>query len=63
MAKFLNVIGYYIGSDLNEASDNLWFTLLFKKLSVVSRDLAYARYEEFWTSQSHSPRLEIKFIE
>ena len=31
VAKILEDIGYYMGSDLNEALDNLWFTLLFKR--------------------------------
>jgi hypothetical protein len=45
-AALLGLLGYYIGDDLNDALDNLWFTLLFKRRSVVSdtesdfRDLA-----------------------
>ncbi len=31
VAKILTDIGYYMGSDLNDALDNLWFTLLFKR--------------------------------
>ena len=31
IAAILGDIGYYIGSDLNKALDNLWFTLLFKR--------------------------------
>ncbi|WP_241764781.1 sulfotransferase [Hyphomonas johnsonii] len=27
--------GIYLGSDLNDPNDNLWFTLLFKRLSVL----------------------------
>lgn len=34
-ADFLSRCGYYIGSDLNDALDNLWFTLLFKRPSVL----------------------------
>lgn len=31
MAQLLGQMGFYIGSDLNEPRDNLWFTLLFKR--------------------------------
>jgi hypothetical protein len=35
IAVFLQMLGYYLGDDLNEAMDNLWFTLLFKRRSVL----------------------------
>jgi hypothetical protein len=35
-AALLQIFGYYIGDDLNEALDNLWFTLLFKRRSVLA---------------------------
>lgn len=31
IAEILKQIGFYIGSDLNAANDNLWFCLLFKR--------------------------------
>lgn len=31
VAKVLSIFGFYIGEDLNDASDNLWYTLLFKR--------------------------------
>ena len=31
IADILRETGYYIGSDLNDSLDNLWFTLLFKR--------------------------------
>jgi hypothetical protein len=34
-AALLQMLGYYIGDDLNEALDNLWFTLLFKRRSIL----------------------------
>lgn len=34
-AALLQLNGYYLGSDLNGALDNLWFTLLFKRRSVL----------------------------
>jgi len=35
VATLLQLYGYYFGSDLNEARDNLWFTLLFKRHSAL----------------------------
>lgn len=35
IARFLSSVGYFIGSDLNDASDNLWFTLLFKRRDIL----------------------------
>jgi hypothetical protein len=31
VANLMQALGYYIGDDLNESLDNLWFTLLFKR--------------------------------
>ncbi len=36
IAQILEKLGFYIGSDLNEATDNLWFTLLFKRIEILS---------------------------
>jgi hypothetical protein len=35
IATFLHMSGFYLGDDLNQALDNLWFTLLFKRRSVL----------------------------
>lgn len=35
LAGLLKRLGYFVGSDLNEAMDNLWFTFLFKRTSVL----------------------------
>jgi hypothetical protein len=35
VAMFLHMLGYFLGDDLNEAMDNLWFTLLFKRRSIL----------------------------
>jgi hypothetical protein len=35
MAGLLQIFGYYIGDDLNDSLDNLWFTLLFKRRSIL----------------------------
>lgn len=42
VAECLKEAGFYVGTDLNEANDNLWFTLLFKRIGVLS-----ASEEEF----------------
>lgn len=34
-AALLQLLGYYIGGDLNETLDNLWFTLLFERRSIL----------------------------
>lgn len=34
-AALLRILGYSIGCDLNESLDNLWFTFLFKRRSVL----------------------------
>jgi hypothetical protein len=31
VAQLIKDAGFYLGSDLNSANDNLWFTLLFKR--------------------------------
>ena len=31
VAEIINLLGFYIGDDLNSAKDNLWFLLLFKR--------------------------------
>jgi hypothetical protein len=36
VAKLLAKLGLYIGGDLNSAHDNLWFTFLFKRRSVLT---------------------------
>jgi hypothetical protein len=36
IAQILHELGYYIGSDLNESYGNLWFTLLFKRIEIIS---------------------------
>jgi hypothetical protein len=36
IARCLMELGYFMGVDLNESNDNLWFTLLFKRLDILS---------------------------
>ncbi len=35
IAEIVSHLGYYLGSDLNLENDNLWFTLLFKRIEVL----------------------------
>jgi len=44
VATFLHMLDYYLGDDLNESLDNLWFTLLFKRRSIlIENDLEFGR--------------------
>lgn len=36
IAQCLKEVGYLLGPDLNPANDNLWFTLLFKRIGILS---------------------------
>lgn len=36
IAQIVENLGYYMGGDLNHAHDNLWFTLLFKRIEALS---------------------------
>ena len=36
IAQCLNELGFFLGPDLNEANDNLWFTLLFKRTRILT---------------------------
>ena len=36
-AALLQMLGFYIGDDLNKSLDNLWFTLLFKRRAILSQ--------------------------
>jgi hypothetical protein len=36
IAQYLKEAGFHIGTDLNNANDNLWFTLLFKRIETLS---------------------------
>ncbi len=38
VAELLRALGFHLGDDLNKASDNLWFTLLFKRVEILDCD-------------------------
>lgn len=35
VAQLLSDLGFFLGADLNESNDNLWFTLLFKRREIL----------------------------
>jgi hypothetical protein len=53
-AALLQALGYFIGDDLNQALDNLWFTLLFKRRDVLLEppDSIEALVALFWSRMS-----------
>ena len=52
IAQVLLELGYYLGGDLNESLDNLWFTLLFKRREVLGlTDAAFAEVLEVFVSR------------
>ena len=44
VASILTQLGFYLGGDLNDSLDNLWFTLLFKRSSAL--DCPAAEFED-----------------
>ena len=36
VAELLKIADFYIGSELNAANDNLWFTILFKRIEILT---------------------------
>lgn len=36
IAEIVKTLGYYVGRDLNEQNDNLWFTFLFKRKEIIT---------------------------
>jgi hypothetical protein len=60
VASVLRELGYYIGSDLNEANDNLWFTLLFKRSQVLlETDVAFSHLNNlFWRRMDGDAHLD-----
>ena len=46
IAQILRHVGFYMGDDLNEASDNVWFTLLFKRTDLWGVSQAGDSFEQ-----------------
>jgi len=59
VAELFIQMGYFMGSDLNSANDNLLYTLLFKRkdILVLSKNELYNRLEFFYKymSESYTP--------
>ncbi|EGV19323.1 hypothetical protein ThimaDRAFT_1467 [Thiocapsa marina 5811] len=50
VAELLIRLGFYVGSDLNESLDNLWFTLLFKRTEILGcSDLEFRTCADLFT--------------
>ncbi|MCI4590584.1 sulfotransferase [Sphingobium sp. BYY-5] len=65
VAALLQRLGHFIGSDLNPSLDNLWFTLLFKRRSVLlesNRDFTWL-CDQFWLRMSGVPCLDGRSLE
>lgn len=43
IAEILSRVGLYMGGDLNETNDTLWFTLLFKRVELLGNDAEFGR--------------------
>jgi hypothetical protein len=58
VASILREIGYHIGHDLNEACDNLWFTLLFKYREALDLedDTFVRRLDVFEAAMAGNPQ-------
>jgi hypothetical protein len=57
VATLLEILGYYLGDDLNEALDNLWFTLFFKRRSILlESDESFRRLANLFFARMSSNR-------
>lgn len=56
VAAILKELGFYIGGDLNDANDNLWFTLLFKRRNILSEnDTEFAELVALFANKMSGP--------
>jgi hypothetical protein len=68
IAGFLRELGFYIGHDLNAASDNLWFTLLLARSNWFAKSRkdeifeALAIFERVMTGQPDLKRKDLHFL-
>lgn len=63
-AEIIQQFGYHIGDDLNHASDNLWWTLLFKRLSVLvdQDEQLELLYDAFANRMGNCPQVDDQLI-
>jgi len=57
ITMMLQKIGYFMGSDLNESLDNLWFTLLFKRLETYPDNALFLQCLSMFIKLMHQQRL------
>ncbi len=59
VAQLLKELGFFLGADLNESLDNLWFTFLFKRPAILTADPAEVEVliEAFTQRMSSEQRL------
>ena len=59
-AELIRQFGYHIGDDLNHASDNLWWTLLFKRQSVLDEGTEQLEllYDAFVNRMQNRPQVD-----
>ena len=64
VAQILQTLGFHLGTDLNRAKDNLWFTFFFKHLDIlkISDRLFLERYITF-VSATFGLKLTMTHIE
>jgi Sulfotransferase family len=56
VAALFHDLGYYLGDDLNDAFDNLWFTLLFKRRSILlETELEFGRLVDLFFKRMSFP--------
>ncbi len=59
IAACLECMGFYLGSDLNGAKDNLWFTLLFKRKEIIRvSDAEFRQLVGVFCDAMHARRMD-----
>lgn len=61
VAQVLDALGVFLGEDLNEALDNLWFTLLFKHREILDFPAEqFARHHDLFVAAMHGYALPLE---
>lgn len=59
IAECVESMGFYLGSDINKAKDNLWFTLLFKRKDIIRvSDLEFRELVRVFCDAMHARRMD-----
>lgn len=48
VAMILRELGFLMGPDLNDSLDNLWFTLLFKRMEMLDERVSAEEFRDCW---------------